>query len=279
MNEFRADLHCHSTCSDGTLTPEKLIQHAIDIGLRGLSITDHDTTEAYKTAIETAKQAGLELVSGIEFSSSHQKISVHILGYSFDPFHPAILNLCSKHDLRRQERNQQILERLSKLGIPLQHDEIEIPSEKHQTIGRPHIALAMVKRGYVESVQEAFKKYLGEGRLAYVSGSAFTIEETLQTIHEAHGFAVIAHPHLIEKSSLIQQLSEMNFDGIECYYGTFHLEQEERWIKMAKRKNWLITGGSDFHGEIKPTIPLGCSWVNQETFNILQTRFSQNFPS
>lgn len=274
MMEFRADLHCHSTCSDGSLSPEDLVKHAAEVGLKGLSITDHDTTSAYATAMPAAKKIGLEVIPGVEFSSSHQGESIHILGYAFDPAHPSILALSERHASRRGSRNQEILNRLAKLGMPVSDEDLklEVQGIAH-TIGRPHIAKAMVKKGYVESIQEAFKKYLGEGRLAYVPGTAFSVEETIQTIHEANGLAVIAHPHLIDNSDVLQKLLEMDFNGIECYYGNFAEDQNSRWLKIAKKKGWLATGGSDFHGDVKPAIPLGRSWVGEETFRILQEHY------
>ena len=139
---------------------------------------------------------------------------------------------------------------------------------KH-TIGRPHIAQAMKRKGYVSSIQEAFHKYIGDGRPCYASGGYFSVEETLDIIHQAKGLAVIAHPHLIVKTHTVHDLLEMPFDGIEGYYARFPFRQNERWIKIGMNKNWIITGGSDFHGDIKPNIDLGMSWTPQETFKIL----------
>lgn len=135
----------------------------------------------------------------------------------------------------------------------------------------------MIKKGYVQSVQEAFHLYIGENKPCYAPGvSKYTVEKTIEKIHEAKGLAVIAHPHLIEDGKIVNALLSMPFDGIEGYYARFSPEQEERWIKVGKRKGWLITGGSDFHGEIKPNNPLGCSWVGEETFNVLYELFRKN---
>jgi 3',5'-nucleoside bisphosphate phosphatase len=277
MTEFRADLHCHSTCSDGSFTPAELIILAQQIGLKGLSITDHDTTSAYETAFPLAEQFGIKLLPGVEFSTHQNGVSVHVLGYAFTPSHPAILSLCERHVQRRKERNEGILKRLAEIGIPLSNDDIMDEGGKQtHTIGRPHIAKALVRKGYVESIQEAFKKYLAEGKPGYVTGTFFDVKETLQVIHEAQGLAIIAHPHLIEKSEITQSLLEMPFDGIECYYGNFSLEQNQRWIKIGDRKGWFKTGGSDFHGSVKPTIPLGCSYVGEETFNFLYQHYLHN---
>lgn len=269
---FKADLHCHSTCSDGSFTPHELIVAAKQSGLQGLSITDHDTTKAYESAIQSAETQGIDLLPGVEFSTQLDHNSVHILGYAFSPFHPAILSLCEGHAKRRHVRNHAILERLKSLGMPLEMRDLE----HDHTIGRPHIAQAMVKKGYVSSIQEAFKKYIADGGPAYVSGASFSAEETLEIIHKASGFAVIAHPHLIDRSDIVRKLLEMPFDGIECFYGNFSADQNERWIKIANKKGWMMTGGSDFHGAIKPQIPLGSSWIGTETFSILTQRYIRN---
>ncbi len=276
MEDFRADLHCHSTYSDGTCTPLEIIDLAIQKRLQGLSITDHDTIGAYKEAIPYAQEKHIDLISGIEFSADHKGESVHVLGYAFPPFHPAIESLCLEHSLRRKVRNHEMLEKLSSLGMSItMHDVEQAAGSKLETIGRPHIANAMLKKGYVASFKEAFKLYLGEGKLAYVKGTPISVEKTLDTIHAAHGLAFIAHPHLIESSRLKSQLLEMDFDGIEVYYGTFNRDDHERWLHIAQKKGWLISGGSDFHGGIKPNVSLGCSWVSLEHFSILKKHYLQ----
>ncbi len=268
MTEFRADLHCHSTYSDGSLSPLELIQLAIKKGLQGLSITDHDTIGAYPEAIVYGQQHHVTVIPGIEFSASHNGKPVHILGYAFDLNSPSIRALCNNHKTRRQQRNQAMMDRLAALEMPI--DNADLPTTiTGGTIGRPHIASAMMKRGYVTSVQEAFKKYLREGGAAYVPGSRITIEETIQAIHDAKGLAVIAHPHLVADEQTITYLFNMPFDGIEAYYCLFPLDRCQRWLKAAQKRDWFITGGSDFHGDVKPNIPLGASWTPEATFQRL----------
>lgn len=283
MIPFRADLHCHSTCSDGSLTPLQLLELAAEKGLQGLSITDHDSIEAYAPeTLERAKQLGIVLIPGVEFSTGINQTSIHLLGYNFSLQNPEVAALCADHSNRRMIRCKAILERLSKLGMPIAENElIEAvaaynPKQKNQIIGRPHIAQMMIKLGYVQSVTEAFKKYLGEDCPCYVQGEHVSPEKTIEVIHRAGGVAIIAHPHLIKKTEILKRLLEMNFDGIECYYSKFPNAEHQRWIKIANYRNWLITGGSDFHGDIKPTITLGCSWIDEEHFNRLQNRDLHN---
>lgn len=276
MNQFRADLHCHTTFSDGTLTPEEIIKLASTIGLRGLSITDHDTIDAYPDAVPIAEQVGIALLPGIEFSASHRGKSVHILAYSFPWNSSVIHDFCQKHTQRRLLRNRGILQLLNKHGMSITEEELQPNLSQHGTIGRPHIALAMLKKGYVSSIQEAFSLYLGEGKPCYTPGGYFSVQETIDLIHKAQGLAIIAHPHLINDQTLIRDLLKMNFDGLEGYYARFPKVQQEKWVEIGRKKGWIITGGSDYHGEIKPMSALGTSWVCEETFQILYDHFKKS---
>lgn len=263
--DFRADLHCHSTCSDGTLTPQALVALAVEKRLTGLSITDHDTIDAYALAGPEAEKLNLSLLHGVEFSCSHLNTSVHVLAYAFSLTRAPLLELCHAHIERRERRNALVLEKLAELGMPLEKEDI-LGSNRP---GRPHIALAMVKKGYVESIEQAFHKFLGDGKPCYVQGKTFSVEETIEIIHASGGFAVIAHPHLMKNQAVLLELLKMKFDGIEGYYARFHASQHERWVKIAQHRNWIITGGSDFHGSNKTQNALGSSWVGEETFHFL----------
>lgn len=279
MNDFfRADLHCHSTSSDGTLTPKEIIQLALQKNLNGLSITDHDTIENYDEALQFAKEKNLPLISGVELSAEHRNKSVHILAYGFPIDALPLKKFCQKHHERRKNRLKNILEKLNHHGIQLSWNDVTHTNSDdfHHSIGRPHLAMAMMKKGYVSSIQEAFQKFLGEKGLCFVPGEAFSVEETLDVIHQSQGLAVIAHPHLINDTSIVQDLLAMNFDGIEGYYARFSKSEQDRWVKIGMKKGWLITGGSDFHGDVKPNSSLGSSWVNEETFSILYQHFQQS---
>lgn len=281
MSEFRADLHCHTTCSDGSFSPTQIIHLAKECNLSGLSITDHDSIAAYANALSVAKEQQIELISGVEFSSAIEGISVHILGYSFSLNNTDIHNFCERHQERRLQRNNEILVRLAANKMPITEKEVlactvDDPSSSKHTVGRPHIAQAMVKKGYVDSIVNAFRLYLGEDRSCFVKGVFFDVEETIDIIHKAKGFAIIAHPHLIKETHILPKLLEMPFDGLEGYYARLTPVQNERWVKIATKKNWLITGGSDFHGNLKPQIDLGASWIGEETFKILQKRYIDN---
>ena len=175
---------------------------------------------------------------------------------------PEILTFCEKHQERRLKRNRTILEKLKRLSMIIEEEELGNPNDR--TVGRPHIAELLLKKNYTSSIQEAFDRYIGEGKPCFEPGESFTPEETIDIIHLSGGKAFIAHPHLIKKNEVLRDLYEMDFDGIECYYGVFHNGEEKKWLKIAKERGWLVSGGSDFHGTIKPYIQLGTSWVDED---------------
>jgi predicted metal-dependent phosphoesterase TrpH len=280
MAPFRADLHCHTSYSDGSLTVAELLHLAKEVGLSALAITDHDTVDAYQSAVGLAKQMGIALISGVEFSATYEKEQVHILAYSFSLDHEAIQALCQRHVERRRERNRHILALLAQKGMEVSEEEMRaqavVDQPHHKIYGRPHIAWAMVKKGYVKTIQEAFRSWIAEGRPCYYSGQSVSVEETLSVIKAAKGKAVIAHPHLIKKGAVLEALLQMDFDGIEGYYTMMSPKSQERWIREGRRRGWLITGGSDFHGLCRPDVRLGSSFVDEETFRTLEAHYLQN---
>lgn len=257
----RADLHCHSTCSDGQHTPSELLQLAKEAGLFALSITDHDTLGAYTAALfEEAQQLGLRLYVGVELSTLLKKTPIHILGYGVD-LGEEILHFCKKQRERRNARNRAILGKFSRFSIIIKEEELKSLGER--TIGRPHIAHILVKRGIVPSIQQAFDRFLGEGKPCFAPGTSLTPLEAIEAIHSAKGKAFIAHPHLIRNEGSVQKLLSLPFDGIECYYARLH-GHEKKWLKCAAERGWLVSGGSDFHGSFKPHMRLGSSWTSEE---------------
>lgn len=253
-------MHCHSIFSDGTHTPKELIDLAKKQNLQGLSITDHDTVAAYTDELFIyAEGEGVTLVSGVEFSTYLGDIGVHILGYDFDWKNPTLLNFCNAHTERRKARNQSMLEKLEEEGMPINIEELE-------GLGRPHIAKAMIQKGYVEDFKEAFDFYIGDGRPCYVKGESFSVEETIEIIRGASGKVFLAHPIFIEKRTVLNQLLQMDFDGIECYYGKCNAKQNQDMIRLAEKHGMMISGGSDFHGENKAYLPLGAAFITEEHF-------------
>ncbi len=272
MNE-KADCHCHTLFSDGSLNPVALLDLAKEQQLSGLSITDHDTIGAYDTALPYAKTLGITLVSGIEISAEHQRTSIHVLGYAFDLNNPDLQDFCLRLQADREQRNQKILEKLAALKMPITIDELKAKFP-HGTLGRPHIAKMMIAKGFVRTAKQAFDRYLGNKSRCYVSGLQVEVEVAIELVQRAGGFAVLAHPHYLPKHVATQMLTK-SFDGVEGHYGHLSLKQEQPWLDIAKEKSWLITGGSDFHGEKKSFHALGCSFTPSETF----ARFVERFTS
>lgn len=275
-SEFRADLHCHTNCSDGSEDPHVVLRLAKQAGLQGLSITDHDTLDAYTPELfADAENLGIRLLTGIELSSELDAIAVHILGYGYDPTGSSLKNFLEELQKRRGDRNRAILKKLSERNILITEEELisfSLAARSKRTIGRPHIAQLLVLKGYVATPQEAFERYLKEGAMCYAPGIKFSPKEAIEEIHKANGKAVLAHPHFLKKGSFLRQLLSLPFDGIECHYGTLHKELERPWLKIAAERGWIPTGGSDYHGNLKPHIPLGCSWVTEPIFEKLLFR-------
>lgn len=261
---FRADLHTHSTCSDGSYTPQDLVELAKAKGLSALSITDHDTVEAYHQLDITQ---GIQIIPGVEFSTAWKDKSVHILGYGIDPASPLLLAFCAKHQERRKNRNSAILKLLSSHGMAI--SDKELYTDYKGTIGRPHIADLMVKKGYVADHKKAFQKYLGDGKCCFIPGAQFSLEETLSVIKTAGGLSVLAHPHLYHGVRFVKEVLQQGLQGIECDYACFPASKNAPWHKLAEQLFLLKTAGSDFHGEKKPGIPLGASCMDEKTFSTL----------
>ncbi len=266
----RYDLHVHSTASDGVFTPEELLQMAQEKGLSGLSFTDHDTFSAYTPKLFTlAKKLGLVLVPGIEISSLHKDKSTHILGYNFDLHSVSLCQFIEKLQKIRYERNLKILEKLQAKNIYIKEKELYPNGKGDFSKGRPQIAELIVKKKMGATFQSAFDLYLKEGASCYVAANKFTAEEVIGQIHQAGGKAVLAHPYQIKNKKQVASLLKLPFDGIEVYYGRLHSSQEKEWLEIAKQQEWLITGGSDFHGLGSAYNFMGCSWVDKKTLDLL----------
>lgn len=269
--DFQADLHCHSTVSDGTVTPSDLLYLAKENGLSALSITDHDTVKAYsKELFELAKELKIELLTGIEISASLNDETVHVLGYGFDCQSKVLDSFLKQVQEKRYLRNKMILEKLEAAGKPIREEELYNSKEPSASIGRPHIAKLMVEKGYVKDFKTAFNEYLKDGGLCYVAGEKYSPDEVIDVLHKAKAKAVLAHPQQISQLDVLHKVLDMPFDGIEVYYGKMMWQKERRWLRIANKKGLLVTGGSDFHGYIKPFLSLGCSWVGKEHFDLLK---------
>ena len=257
----RVDLHMHTTHSDGSFTPRELIRYAQKKGLSCISVTDHDTMSSYEECADEAKKQGLELIPGIEISAQFEPGTLHILGFFLDRNHPKLRATLEDIQKARRERNPQIIEKLNHLGIPITMDEVRAESGGKQ-VGRPHFAQVLLKKGIIQSMDEAFEKYLGKDKPAYVDKRRLSARESVEQIREAGGIAVIAHPkqmHLDEETLFkeFERLKEEGLGGIEVYNSCQNREEARLYERIAKRFDLLVSGGSDFHGANKPEVDLG----------------------
>jgi len=269
MNQDRYDLHTHTNFSDGIASPEELLHLVKEKGLKGLSITDHDTIEAYSDDLfDLANKLELTLLPGVEISSRMHSSDLHILGYGFDLKSESLSAFLKDVQRIRRERNLQMLDKFKELGIVILESEL-LELGRGNVVGRPHFASILVKRGYVKNFQLAFDYYLKDHGPAWVASPKHTPSEVVNEIHKAGGKAVIAHPFFIKKEKIVRDLLELRFDGIEGRYAKMYPSQEQKWIDIAKRKGWLVTGGSDYHGSIRPINELGSSWVGEDVISKL----------
>lgn len=245
----KSDLHIHTTYSDGSMCPEEVIDLAKHKGLGAMAITDHDTVDGLRVAMPYAESVGMRLIPGIELSAN-SVMAVHVLGYDFDYTNPELLGVLDGLLLKRQERAGQILDRLAKYNINI--DRSKLPTGN---VGRSHIARELRNQGYVSSIQEAFDKYLGEHKLAYVPSNRLSPMQAVQIIKRYDGLAVIAHPMQLYRAhkltELIEGLLPYGLDGLEVYYPTHSAKEIEILSGLAKKYHLIKTGGSDFHGVYK----------------------------
>ncbi|MEA2060906.1 MAG: ribonuclease III [Thermodesulfobacteriota bacterium] len=263
------DLHVHSTASDGSVPPLEIIEKALSIpGLQAISITDHDTIEGVRQVIETGLPPSLEFITGIEISADpleniNSTGSFHILGYGISIHDTTLNHTLKKLKQARIERNPRIIEKLNLLGCPLTLEEVRDGCTGTGQMGRPHIASAMVKKGFVSSLQEAFDKYLAAQKPAYVDKFRLSCRDAIDLIRDAGGIPVLAHPFLIQPGSseqlpeIIDQLVAMGLKGIEVYYTDNTTPETEFLEQLAREKKLLVTGGSDFHGTLKKGTEIG----------------------
>jgi 3',5'-nucleoside bisphosphate phosphatase len=274
-----ADLHMHTNHSDGTLTPKELARLAREQAVDAVALTDHDTVSGLEDLIREAENEGLEVMPGVELSAKFSPGTLHILGYGFD-FKGRIAQRLEIFQRARAERNPLILEKLKALGMPLTMEEVTELSKAQGQVGRPHIAKALEAKGYVESYDQAFRKYLAKGAPAYVTKASWEAKECIDMIHESGGAAVVAHPIQMKLQGMdlkqkVAELAEMGLDGLEVIHPDHKPEDRQIFGELAKEFGLLTTGGSDFHGKHKPGIQLGQGRPPYENIEKLRERIAQ----
>lgn len=248
---YGADLHAHTTASDGELAPEALLDHAISVGLAAVAITDHDTTAGIPLAL--AANRDIIVVPGIEISCDDPAGECHILGYFIEHDSPFLLEPLAFLRKRRRERAAEIVAKLARIGIMISLSD----REDWASVGRPHLAEALVRGGYVATYQEAFNKYLATGRPAYIPSPKLTPYDAFDMILKSGGVPVLAHPHTFDNEAKIRVFTAHGLLGIESDYGTYDENQKKRWRKLAASLGLVTTAGSDFHGRMRADRTLG----------------------
>lgn len=252
------DLHTHTTCSDGTLSPSALVRMAREVGLQTLAITDHDSVDAIAAAAAESKSQGIELVPGVELSSEMEGRELHLLGYFVDAKDAAFVARLAELAGLRESRIRRIVERLSDLGIDLEFRRVR-ELAGNGSIGRPHVARALIERKDVATVSEAFDRYLSRSGAAFVPRAKFAPEDAVALVLQAGGVPVLAHPLTTgDPEGVVQWLLPAGLRGIEVYYSEYDLATRNALREVADRHGLIPTGGSDFHGpNFRPGRDLG----------------------
>jgi predicted metal-dependent phosphoesterase TrpH len=245
----QADLHIHSTASDGRLTPAEVVKEAAKKGLRFIALTDHDTIEGIAPALAAAKSfPDLRLIPGVEISTDIPAGEVHVLGYFFDYTSRELLEKLEQFRNSRLNRAKGMVAKLDKLGIHLDWQQVEQIAGS-SVMGRPHIAQAMLEKGYIDTFKQAFTDYIGRDGPAYVEREKVTPAEAVALIIKARGLAVLAHPFTAgDPEAMTIELKSAGLAGIEAYYDGYSDEEIEQLVAIAERHELITTGGSDFHG-------------------------------
>ena len=262
----RVDLHTHTIFSDGTLTPEALIEFARSRFVVTLGVTDHDNVDAIPVALAAA--GDVTIVPGIEISSALDQLDLHMLGYFIDPTSEALREKLERFRTERRNRAQAILDRLSELGMPVDADEV-FASAGPGVVGRPHVAQALVKAGHVPSIDLAFQRYLGARGSAFIPRPAFHSEDAIATIHDAGGAAVLAHPGASLPEHVVERLRDAGLDGVEVWHPQHGPNAVRRWHETAQKLGLIESGGSDFHSPNRGA-GLGDMPVPERTVDLLR---------
>ena len=244
------DLHLHTTASDGTLSPTKLVERARAAGIRTLSVTDHDTMAGVGEAAETAITQGLEFLPGIEITAVLDRRDVHILAYFLDPDPPGMAEFLLAARADRSRRARETAVKLANLGAPIEIEElITEANAKGHAVARPMVARALVEAGHVPGVHEAFDRWLADGRPAYVARQGASPAEVVRLVARAGGVSALAHPGLLGKDELIPSLAQTGLGAIEVYHSAHGTAAKSHYAKLAQEHKLATCGGSDFHGD------------------------------
>ena len=256
------DLHCHTNASDGSLSPAELVQKAAEEGITTIAITDHDTVSGVREALAAGAKYGVRVIPGVEISIDFQPGTMHVCGYFIDIDNPELCRGLEFVQEARRNRNPQIIQKLNTLGLAITMEEVQAVAGPDQ-VGRPHFAKVLLQKGYVENAKEAFTKYLAKGMPGYVDKRRLPRDEAIRMIQTAGGVAVMAHPIQLALENweayrqLFLELKAAGLAGIEAFNSYQSEEENQKFYQLAQELDMIVTAGSDFHGETKPTVQLG----------------------
>ena len=256
----QVDLHTHSTASDGTYTPFELVRHAKNKGLKAIALTDHDTTGGLAEAMKSGIDLSMEVIPGCELSVEYDGL-MHILGLWVNPDAPVLSASLKELRDKRNNRNEIMIKMLQDQGIDISFEEVK-KLAGDASIGRPHISRILMNKGVISSIQEAFDKYIGPTGTAYVPKEKFSPEKAIAMLKEENATVILAHPFSLklDSNTLKKELvrfKDLGLDGVEVYYPEHTKEQTRAYEDMCNELGLLLSGGSDFHGSVKPHIKLG----------------------
>jgi len=264
------DLHLHSTASDGGRSPAEVLDDAAVAGLAAVALTDHDTVSGIQEARVRAAELGIEFCPGVEMTAYVGKAELHIIGLFIDCRESGVVDLLGELGREREARSGRIASRLRDVGLEITADEINALAAG--VPGRMHVAKALVERGYVSDIQEAFRRYIGDNGPGYVEKRRLTPAEVIGAIREAGGISSLAHPGLSNRDEMIPELARIGLDAIETYYPHHTRRQTEHYQRLAAKNGLLETGGSDYHGVFKASVHIGEPHVPYELYERLRER-------
>jgi predicted metal-dependent phosphoesterase TrpH len=276
------DLHSHSACSDGSESPERVVELAFEAGCRTVALTDHDATFGLATAAQRAADLGMEFVRGCEVSCAFAPGTLHMLCYFIEPGSNPLEAELVRLQTDRETRNERMAERLAAIGLPISYDEV-VEEARGVGVGRPHFAAVLVRKGIVDSIQQAFDDYLAKGTPGYVSKARVEPETIIELAKRSGGVAVVAHPLSmgLETSALeveLARLAAVGLAGLECYYGRYDPTERRDLAALARRLDLVPTGGSDFHGSYKPDLKMGVGQGDLEVPDDVVAELAQRRP-
>lgn len=275
---YKADMHVHTTASDGILSPIEVVRLAKKKNVDTIAITDHDTVNGVEEAISEGLKENINVVPGVEFSCKYLDEEVHIVGLFIDYKNELILEKFKHLSESRTKRGKIIVEKLRENGIQIDYNEV-LNEANCDSIGKPHIARILINKGYAQNMDDAFKKYLSKNKPGDIPREKVSIEESISLIHNANGIAILAHPGLI-KEEYLKDILKYDLDGLEVIHSIHSEEVIDKLDKLAKENNLIKSAGSDCHGELKNgRIIIGDYFLNKDEFESLKKRHYERMKS